>query len=65
MRLSVTLDQRSENRLARLASDDEESKAGVIRSALALEDLYREVTAEGGKFFVKRSDGSIAEVVRP
>lgn len=64
-RISVTLDTKSANRLERLSSDDEESKSAVIRRGLALEDLFREVTDEGGKIFVKRLDGTIAEVVRP
>jgi hypothetical protein len=63
-RLSVTFDKRSTERLERLASDDQ-GKAEVIREALALEDLYRDVTSKGGKMLVQRADGSIAEVVRP
>jgi hypothetical protein len=64
-RISVTLDTKSTDRLNRLSSDDEESKAAVIKRGLALEDLFRDVTSEGGKILVKRADGSIAEVVRP
>jgi hypothetical protein len=63
-RLSVTFDKRSTERLDRLASDDQ-GKAEVIREALALEDLYRDVTSKGGRMLVQRADGSIAEVVRP
>jgi hypothetical protein len=63
-RLSVTFDIRSTERLNRLASDDQ-GKAEVIREALALEDLYRDVTSKGGRMLVERADGSLAEVVRP
>ena len=63
-RFSVTFDAKSAERLDRLAADDQ-GKAEVIRQALALEDLYRQVTAQGGKLLIQRSDGSIAEVVRP
>jgi hypothetical protein len=63
-RLSVTFDKRSTERLERLASDDQ-GKAEVIREALALEDLYRDVTSKGGRMLIQRADGSIAEVVRP
>ncbi len=63
-RLSVTFDKRSTERLDRLASDDQ-GKAEVIREALALEDLYRDVTSKGGRMLIQRADGSIAEVVRP
>jgi predicted transcriptional regulator len=65
LRTSVTLDPRSAKRLEKLSADDEDSKSAVIRQALALEDLFREVNGEGGKMLVKRSDGTIAEVVRP
>jgi hypothetical protein len=64
-RISVTLDSKSADRLSRLSSGDEESKASVIKRGLALEDLFREVSGEGGKILVKRADGTIAEVVRP
>jgi hypothetical protein len=63
-RLSVTFDIRSTERLNRLASDDQ-GKAEVIREALALDDLYRDVTSKGGRMLVERADGSLAEVVRP
>jgi hypothetical protein len=63
-RLSVTFDRRSSERLDRLASDDQ-GKADVIREALALEDLYRDITSKGGKMLVQRADGSIAEIIRP
>jgi hypothetical protein len=63
-RLSVTFDKRSTERLDRLASDDQ-GKAEVIREALALEDLYRDVTSKGGRMLVERADGSLAEVIRP
>jgi hypothetical protein len=63
-RLSVTFDKRSTERLERLASDDQ-GKAEVIREALALEDLYRDVTSKGGRMLVERADGSLAEVIRP
>jgi hypothetical protein len=62
-RLSVTFDIRSTERLDRLANDDQ-GKAEVIREALALEDLYRDVTSKGGRMLVQRADGSIAEIVR-
>jgi hypothetical protein len=47
-----------------LAADDQ-GKAEIIRPALSLEDLHRQVTASGGKLLIQRPDGSIAEVVRP
>jgi hypothetical protein len=63
-RLSVTFDNRSAERLDRLAADDQ-AKAEVIREALALEDLYRDVKTKGGRMLIERADGSLAEVVRP
>jgi hypothetical protein len=63
-RLSVTFDNRSAERLDRLAANDQ-AKAEVIREALALEDLYRDVRSKGGRMLIERADGSLAEVVRP
>ena len=63
-RFSLTLDLTAAERLDRLAGDDE-AKAELIGQALALEDLYRQVAAQGGRLLIQRSDGSIAEVVRP
>jgi hypothetical protein len=62
-RFSVSFDPRSNERLSRMASDNE-GKAEVIRQALALEDLYREVVRKGGRLLVERADGSVAVVVR-
>jgi len=65
-RVSFTLDQKSADRLERLSSDGDESrKSDVIKQGLALEDLFRRVSDEGGQILVKRPDGTIAEVVRP
>ncbi len=63
-RLSVSFDPRSAERLERLAGDDQ-GKADVIRDALALEDMYREATATGGRLLVQRPDGTVAEILRP
>jgi len=63
-RLSVTFDPRSAERLERLAGDDQ-GKADVIRDALALEDIYRDVTSKGGRLIVQRPDGTSAEILRP
>lgn len=63
-RLSVTFDPRSAERLERLAGDDQ-GKADVIRDALVLEDIYRDVTSKGGRLIVQRPDGTSAEILRP
>jgi hypothetical protein len=63
-RFSLTLDLKAAERLDRLAGDGQ-AKAELIGQALALEDLYRQVTAQGGCLLIRRSDGSIAEVERP
>lgn len=63
-RLSVSLDERSAERLQRWAPNDGE-KAAIIREGLVLADLYHDITAKGGKFLMQRSDGSIAEIVLP
>jgi len=63
-RLSVSFDQKSAERLDRLSGDDQ-GKADVIRDALELEDVFREVTQGGGRLIAQRADGSVAEILRP
>jgi hypothetical protein len=64
-RFSVTFDTFSTERIERMAGNDDAKKADIIRHALALEDLYRQTLRDGGQFFIRRADGTIAEIVRP
>jgi hypothetical protein len=61
---SVRFDSKAAERLDRLAKDDQ-GKGEVLGQALALEDLFRRVTAQGSRVLVQRPDGSVAEVLRP
>jgi hypothetical protein len=63
-RFSVTFDERATAKLERLAGDDAEKKAEFIRQGVALEEIRRQTVREGGNIFIRRSDGSIAEIVR-
>lgn len=63
MRLSISFEGKAEDRLNKLTANGE-SKADVLRQALALEELFQEAIRRGASFIIKEPDGSIKELVR-
>jgi hypothetical protein len=63
MRLSISFEGKAKERLDKLTAGGE-SKADVLRQALALEELYQEASKRGANFYLKEPDGTIKELVR-
>ncbi len=63
MRLSITFEGKAEERLNKLTARGE-SKADILRQALALEEIFQEADRRGASFIIKEPDGTISQLVR-
>ena len=63
MRFTLSLEGKAEERLAKWTANGE-SKADVLRSAMALEDIFREADRRGAKLLVQEPDGTVKELIR-
>jgi hypothetical protein len=64
LRFTVSFDPNSTERIERMAGNDDQKKADILRHAIALEDLYRETIRNGGRLLIERADKTVAEIVR-
>ena len=62
-RLTVTFEPRAAERLESLATNGR-TKSDVLREALALEQVYRDVERSGDSLVIRRKDGTETLIIR-
>lgn len=63
-RLTASFDPGTADRLERLAEDTGLGKSGVIREALALQEVFQKYKEQGATFVVRMPNGDEKEIVR-
>lgn len=63
-RLTASFEPATAYRLERLAEETGLGKSGVIREALALEEVFQKYKGQGATFIVRMPNGDEKEIVR-